>query len=636
MSVYAGKVNAPEFPAGLEWLNTGRPLTMRELRGKVVLLDFWTYCCINCMHVIPDLKRLEEKYRDELVVIGVHSAKFTTEGETASIRQAVLRYEIEHPVVNDRDFAVWNSYGVRAWPSFMIVDPDGKVVATHSGEGIFGLFDRFIGEMVAEFDAAGKIDRTPMELRGEVNAARDPLFLYPGKVAADTVGTTLYISDSGHNRIVAVALADQTVTEVIGDGEAGLRDGTFAEARFNKPQGLAVHGHTIYVADMENHAVRAIDIRARTVRTLAGTGRQAQEHSDGGEGRSVPLNSPWDLTVEGETIYIAMAGSHQIWTLDPATSQVRPYAGSGREDLIDGPPAEAALAQPSGITSDGRVLYIADSETSAVRSVGMGEDRGIVTTLVGEGLFEFGDLDGPLQGARLQHPLGVLACEGRIYVADTYNNKVKVIDPVERTCRTLAGAGSAGMKDGAAAEALLNEPGGIAMAGGRLYIADTNNHSIRIYDPRLREITTLQVDGKERLLRPVPEAGGAFPGLVLEMQQQVVRRGMGSFLISVVIPDGYHLNMEAPLGIRLRADHDDVVDVSLVDAGRTVRGPRGPIEIGAVFSEGETRVSIDLTVYYCETGREALCFASQIRVLLPVLVVPDGEFDSIHVSVPVA
>ncbi len=636
MSVYAGKVNAPEFPAGVEWLNTGRPLTMRELRGKVVLLDFWTYCCINCMHVLPDLKRLEEKYRDELVVIGVHSAKFTTEGETASIRQAVLRYEIEHPVVNDRDFTIWNSYGVRAWPSFMIVDPDGKVVATHSGEGIFELFDRFIGEMVAEFDAAGKIDRTPIELRGEVNAARDPLFLYPGKVAADATGTTLYISDSGHNRIVAVALADQTVTEVIGDGVAGLRDGTFAEARFNKPQGVAVHGHTVYVADTENHAVRAIDIRARTVSTLAGTGRQAHEQSDGGEGRAVPLNSPWDLTVEGETIYIAMAGSHQVWTLDPVTSQVRPYAGSGREDLIDGAPAEAALAQPSGITSDGRVLYIADSEISAVRSVGMGETSGIVTTLVGEGLFEFGDIDGPLEGARLQHPLGVLACEGRIYVADTYNNKVKVIDPLERTCRTLAGAGPAGMKDGAAADALLHEPGGIAMAGGRLYIADTNNHSIRIYDPRLREITTLQVDGKERLLRPVPEEGGNFPGLVLEMGEQVVRRGMGSFLISVVIPDGYHLNMEAPLGIRLRADHDEVVDVSPVDAGRTVRGPRGPIEIGAVFSEGETRVSIDLTVYYCETGREALCFASQIRVLLPVLVVPDGEFDSINVSVPVA
>src|SRR5579859_4163026 len=191
-----GRVAAPEFPTGLQWLNTDRPLTLKELRGKVVVIDFWTYCCINCMHIIPDLKKLEAKYRKELVVIGVHSAKFTNEKDTENIRQAIRRYEIEHPVINDKDLAVWNLYGANSWPTVLLIDPDGNVVGGKGGEGIFEPFDQAIAAVIKEFDAKGKINREPLKLSLEKDRAAKTVLSYPGKIAADPKGERLFISDS--------------------------------------------------------------------------------------------------------------------------------------------------------------------------------------------------------------------------------------------------------------------------------------------------------------------------------------------------------------------------------------------------------------------------------------------------------
>src|SRR5215471_1254243 len=136
MPEYEGKVNAPDFPEGLEWLNTDHPISLRDLKGQVVLLDFWTYCCINCMHVFPDLHALEEKYKDQpVVVIGVHSGKFDQEKDVDHIRQAILRHNINHPVAVDSQFKIWNSYGVQSWPTLILIDLEGNAVAGWSGEG---------------------------------------------------------------------------------------------------------------------------------------------------------------------------------------------------------------------------------------------------------------------------------------------------------------------------------------------------------------------------------------------------------------------------------------------------------------------------------------------------------------------
>jgi thiol-disulfide isomerase/thioredoxin len=490
---YEGQVNAPDFSAGLEWLNTERPLSLRELRGKIVLLDFWTYCCINCMHVLPDLKKLERKYANQLVVIGVHSAKFTNEKGTENIRQAILRYEIEHPVVNDRDFEVWQQYAVRAWPTLALLNPRGKIVGGHSGEGIFELFDEIIGNLASYFREQDVLDESPRQFRLEKQSAPLGQLSFPGKILADEPTKRLFISDSNHNRVLVTDF-DGAVLEVIGAGAIGNHNGSFAEAEFNHPQGVAFDRGILYICDTENHLIRQADLRARTVTTLVGTGEQAHHFNQPGVGAEVALNSPWDAVVANGVLFVAMAGPHQIWAINPQTRETVPFAGSGREDHIDGPLLSAALAQPSGITTNGSALFFADSEISSIRAASL-MPNGQVSTLVGLGLFDYGDVDGVGEAVRLQHPLGVVYANGKLYVADTYNHKIKEIEIATRTCRPLAGSGERGTRNGAPLIAQFNEPGGLTATASALYVADTNNHLIRRIDLASRLVSIVEIKG---------------------------------------------------------------------------------------------------------------------------------------------
>ena len=282
------------------------------------------------------------------------------------------------------------------------------------------------------------------------------------------------------------------MTEVIGSGRKGLADGAFADASFKDPQGMALVGDALYVADTKSHAIRKVDLSARRVETIAGTGEQARMFHAGG--RSVPLSSPWDLAVSDGIAYIAMAGFHQLWRLDLETMEAQPHAGSGREMINDGPLATATLAQPSGIATDGDKLYFTDSETSAVRLADV-SPGGRVATIVGQHLFTFGDVDGVGDQVRLQHPLGVDLYQGVLYITDSYNSKIKRVFPATRGVTTLAGSGDHGLSDGAALSARFDEPGGISLLDDKAYIADTNNHAIRVLDLANRQVTTLELTG---------------------------------------------------------------------------------------------------------------------------------------------
>lgn len=489
MSHRSGSMRAPPFPGNLLWLNTDHSLTLEELKGKFVLLDFWTYCCINCMHVIPDLKSLEQKY-PELVVIGVHSAKFENERDVDNIVQAILRYDLEHPVVVDSGFSIWRSYGISSWPSFILIAPDGEVLGRAAGEGIFERVDCVMGSLIEEYDRRGLLDRERMRFRlikDSGIAPRGPLS-FPGKVSSDPVEKRLFIADSGHNRILITDAAGEII-QIIGSGNPGKADGPFDKASFLSPQGLVRGGQYLYIADTGNHLIRRADLVSKSVETVAGTGRHGFMES-AGPGLEVSLNSPWDLTVAGGWIYIAMAGSHQIWRMDKG-HRIEPVAGSGREGIVDGPLGKAELAQPSGITTDGQVVYFADSEVSALRV--LDPEKPEVRTLIGTGLFDFGDIDGPFKAARLQHPLGVLYHEGSVYLADTYNHRIKRADLASGTVESIAGTGRAGRRDGRGTEAELSEPGGLAVMDGKIYIADTNNHMIRVYDIESGMLSTLEV-----------------------------------------------------------------------------------------------------------------------------------------------
>jgi DNA-binding beta-propeller fold protein YncE len=623
---YAGKVNAPDFPRGLQWLNTDHPISLKELRGKVVLLDFWTFCCINCMHVIPDLKKLEEKYGSALVVIGVHSAKFTTEQGTKNIREVILRYGIAHPVINDKDFEVWNSYTANAWPTFMLIDPEGKVIGRHAGEGAYDVLDPVIGETVKEFESRGALNRTPIVWKLEQSVEPESFLSYPGKVTASADGTRLYVTDSNHNRVVVISIPDGTVVYVFGSGAMGLKDGSVEEAEFNRPQGIAVDDSMLYVADTENHAIRVIDLKMRTVATLAGTGRQARDFNVPGRGTGVELNSPWDLIKRGDTLFVAMAGFHQIWTINVKTGEAAPLAGSGRENIVDGPLRQAALAQPSGITSDGTHLYIADSEVSGVRDILAGAG-GYVRTIVGTGLFDFGDKDGEGEHVRLQHPIGIAWTSHGLFVADTYNNKLKLVDPESRRVKSVVGTGKAGMRDGRAADAELNEPNGLVAVGDVLYIADTNNHLIRTYDTRTGEVSTLALKGIEK--RERGRMAKAFTGEEIVLPARTVSPGSGAIELTIAIPDGYHLNDSAPFYLGVNAGNVGAVEVA-GPVEQNLTNPTFPIRIPVRYSAGTSQVEMDAIVYYCREGKESLCLIKQLRLKMDITVAPGaGSADAV-------
>jgi thiol-disulfide isomerase/thioredoxin len=489
------QIHAPELPPNLPWLNTDSPLSLAALKGRIVLLDFWSYCCINCLHVLPDLQYLERKYRQQLTIIGVHSAKFDNEKAVDNVRQAILRYDIEHPVLVDSDLQVWDRYAVKAWPTMTLINPAGYVVAQVSGEGNRQKLDDLIAGLIAQL---GQPDQpTHEESALEKAHLRPSLLSFPGKVLADAATNQLFIADTGHHRIIVATLTGQ-VQQIVGGRDSGLWDGDFDEAHFASPQGLAFDAERqwLYVADTGNHSLRKLDLVEQTVETIAGFGQKQSQiiQPHGGDARETALNSPWDLAQFRHFLLIAMAGAHQIWGLNLEDERIGAFVGTGAEACWDGDLTEAAFAQPSGLATDGKELFVADSEGSTIRAVEL-DNTPQVRIVCGSGdLFGFGDRDGQGEAVRLQHCMGLAyGSDHQLWIADTYNHKIKRVDTQTGICETILGDGHPAYQDGQAQQTSFYEPSGLSLAGRWLYVADTNNHAIRKVNLDTLEVTTLEL-----------------------------------------------------------------------------------------------------------------------------------------------
>ncbi|GGY32746.1 hypothetical protein GCM10010342_19570 [Streptomyces anulatus] len=489
------RVRAPELIGKGGWLNTGdQQYTLADLRGRIVILDFWTFCCVNCLHVLDELRELEEKHRDTVVIIGVHSPKFVHEAEHRAVVDAVERYEVHHPVLDDPELATWKQYAVRAWPTLVVIDPEGYVVAQHAGEGHAHAIEKLVEELEAEHAAKGTLRRGDGPY-----VAPEPVathLRFPGKALLLPDGGFL-VSDTTRHRLVELDADGETVRRHFGTGERGLSDGGPDEARFSEPQGLAVlPDGRVAVADTVNHAIRALDLTTGVTSTLAGTGRQWwQGAPTSGPAREVDLSSPWDVAWFGDRLWIAMAGVHQLWTYDPESATVRVAAGTTNEGLVDGPAAEAWFAQPSGlaVSADGERLWVADSETSSLRWVDRDEH---VRTAVGTGLFDFGHRDGAADQALLQHPLGVTALpDGSVAISDTYNHALRRYDPASGEVTTLATD--------------VREPSDAVLVDGDLVVVESARH--RLTRLRLPEEAVRVADQAHRTRRAATEiAPGAL------------------------------------------------------------------------------------------------------------------------------
>ncbi len=467
-AVNSRTVRAPEL-LGRGWLNTEGPIRLRDLRGRFVLLDFWTFCCLNCLHVLNELRPVEAKYADELVVVGVHSPKFEHEADPEALRDAVARYGVGHPVLDDPELVTWDAYAARAWPTLVLVDPEGYVVAQYAGEGHAHAVDALLGELVEEHRQRGTLQPGDSPYVAPVDDTGDLRF--PAKAVRLPNGHVL-VADAGHDQLVEL------------DGEHVVR----TVPGFREPNGLcllpedvaAEVGYDVVVADTVAHRLAGVTLATGEVRTVAGDGTAWMQGDD-----TSRLSSPWDVVWWQHRIWVAMAGIHQLWTLDPRTGSVEVAAGTTHEGLVDGPLAEAWFAQTSGLAADGDRLWIVDAETSSLRVVEEGEVR----TVVGHGLFDFGFRDGDRETALLQHPLAVvLLGDGTVAVADTYNGAVRRFDPVTGELTTIATG--------------LAEPSGF-VPGADLVVVESTAHRLTTVTP-----AALRADGSAaRTQRPVTDLG---------------------------------------------------------------------------------------------------------------------------------
>ncbi len=657
---FRNRTEFPDFPKGLDWLNSKKPLTKQDLKGKIVILDFWTYCCINCMHILPELKILEKQYPNELVVIGVHSAKFDTEKDTDNIRNAMRRHEIEHLVVNDADHKIWDNLGVSSWPTLMLIDPEGKVLGGHSGEFKAADLVPVLDKAIEYYRGEGLLDEKPFPV-DNVYSSTSPL-LYPGKILADEASGRLFISDSNHNRIVIAGL-DGKLIDVIGSGAIGRDDGSFTTATFDHPQGCVLDKDTLYVADTENHLLRKVDLKAKTVTTIAGVGQQAKHPWPGldeaeaggdlpdrfvGKPRQTALNSPWDLWIHDQDLYIAMAGSHQIWKMPLDESEIGPYSGNGREDVVDGPllPTRpyakgfASFAQPSGLASDGEWLYVADSEGSSVRAVPFDSTKE-VATVVGTAelpygrLFEFGDVDGVKSKAKLQHCIGVAYANGKIYVADTYNNKIREVDAKSGAVKTLAGKGRK-EKGSSDKDGTFNEPAGISHAKGKLYVADTNNHAIRTIDLAGGKVGTLAIAGLKAPSAPKVEKKPTFKGAAqekVELAKLKPEKNAVKLHVSLKVPDGWKINAEAPMSYWLDSPREAGPVDRAAFGRKKLDKPAAEFDVSVpVKGKGEDAVAVALTYYYCEKGDDGVCKTGAVIFTVPLIITDDGREEPVQLG----
>lgn len=585
-----GLVNAPEFPQGLSWLNTTYPLRLSDFKGKVVLLDFWTFGCINCHHVIGELKQLEQEFADYLVIIGVHSGKFPAEKNTDHIRTAVLQLGIEHPVVNDFEMKVWQHYAVRAWPSFALINPAGRLVGQTSGEGIYDRAKPIIEQLIEVFSKENMLSPAKYGFETEAQKYFQQPLNFPSGIHYSSSDKKLYIVDTNNHRIISTN-EDGQVVDIVGSGRKGFVDGTLSDAEFNQPRGIIAHNGLLYLADTDNHAIRVIDIKKNSVKTVCGNGKQAKKFNISGKFSDISLNSPWDVKVVNNNLWVAMAGAHQVWELDLQDEFAKPVLGHSAESLRDGLATEAMLAQPSAMAVDSNGCFIADAESSAIRWVENLQEKQ-VKTLVGKGLFDFGDEDGDLDKALLQHPLGIAKNEHLIYISDTYNHKIKVLDLANRKIQPLIGEAGSGLKDGSFSEAQLNQPTALSIANDLLYIADTSNHLIRVADLKTGLLQTL-------VLKNVPPAC-----IESDLERKPIRISQPSISLSIELPERFTVSENMPSFVVIHQEalrHEVALDV-------TDKGVQS-IDVSPLVSLDKP-IGIDVILYFCtrDTDNAAACF----------------------------
>ena len=603
-----GSDPAPGFATGVVWLNAPNPPSLSRLEGKVGVVYFFSSSCVSCRTVIDDVRRLSEEFPDDVVPLGVHSARFDAEADPAVISQFLTRMNLDHAVANDGDYRIWQEWGIDRWPTALVIDQAGNVAARHTGDGAYEALAPVVDALVNNPVA----DRNPATVvfTNKPEPAPQTVLAFPEAVLADVAGGRLFIADTGHHRLVVTSLESADVLMVVGSGEAGESDGSAQTAAFREPRGMALSedGSVLHVADSGNHVIRRVDLATGSVTTLA---------------LADSLNYPWDIEQVGEELFVSVAGANQIWKIGLEEMSTELVVGAGRAGAVNGDLDEALFSQPSGLglLDDGRVV-VADGGSSSVRLVG--EEQ--VATLAGpvDDLFAFGYEDGALEDARFQYPLGVTTAQDSIWVADTLNHRIRMIDAEAQQVTTVGGSNS-GWRDGQ--DALFSSPGGIDATESAVFVADTGNHSIRKIDQMTGMTETVVFNGIELLVPTAENEDYVGPQIVLARAE--IGSGPGTIVLDVAVPEGFKINPLAPSRFEWSSSGIATIDPA---ATRSIVDPEFPMEVTASFAAGQGSVEADLWLVYCESDRESICLFDRVRIEIPLDVTPSAATNTVAVS----
>ena len=587
-----------------EWLNVSEPLKASNLEDRVILLDFWTYACVNCMHMIPEIKKLEEEFGSKLTVIGVHSGKFDNEKNVEGIRNAIVKYDISHPVVNDSKFNIWNNFKVKSWPTLILIGPNGQIKGTYVGEGTSQQIREDVTKLVKKYRYS--LNRDPLPIVPEKNKIVGHVLSFPSKLEyvkdfeSKGIAKTpaILISNSGKNTIIVSSLSGDILLE-IGSGKKGLTDGTIGSASFNNPHGLLYKNSVIYVADTGNHALRKIDLKKNEVSTIAGSGARGQILLESKTAKESDLASPWDLEFfpDKNNIIIANSGTHQLLKYDITKEAISPFAGNGVEGIIDGSYPKNNLAQPSAINIFSEKLYFIDSETSSLR---VADKNGLVKTLIGSDLFKFGHKNGPAKEALMQHPVGLAVDDTGIYIADTHNSIIRKYDVSQATISDYSGSGKKNSDIGSNLKNVsYNEPEDIVAVLDKFYIADTNNNRILVINRNSGDVSVLDVMPplklqKQGMLEYLPNLNN--------LPDKTVKSDVNISLL-MRLPDGWKINEEGPSFINLlEISKNEAILIASYDWNSVKTG-----EIKLPKLDDGKNYYLQGTIYYCQNKRGSIC-----------------------------
>ncbi len=604
-----------------KWFNVERPLTVEDFKDRVILLDFWTYACVNCIQALPEIKKIEKEFGNKLLIIGIHSGKFDNEKDVAAIRKAIVKYDINYPVLHDPDLKIWNNFALKSWPTFIVINPHGNIEKIVVGEDNLGKIRKNIRKLASRFKY--EINRDPVPLALEKNNIIGNVLTFPTKIeyAANFSYKTrkipvLFISNSGANSIIASSLTGETVLK-IGSGKEGFEDGSLGVASFSKPRGLLFDGKKLYVADSGNNALRMVDFENGMVSTLVGSGKKGKIISDSYmEAKNVDLASPNDIAFfpNKDVIAIANTGSNQIlgYNIDKKTIAV--LAGNGAAGM-----AQNTLAEPSALAPYQDRLYFLDAASSSLRVL---DKNGSIKTLVGQGVNKFGNKNGDKEVALMQHPIGLMVDDTGAYIADSFNHIIRKYSFSTNKISDLIGNHKKGDALGSASATELDEPDGIAAVLNNFYIVDSNNN---------RVLVTNRASLKSEILDIIPPLKLPKEGFLeylpnLQTNDRATVKDDTEINLNIDLNQGWKINELGPSFVNLLELIDDrkanliaSFDWHMVK-NKKMKLPK--------LKAGQSYM-LQGTIYYCEDKKNALCYVKSYEQEIAV----DGDSKVLDVAI---